>query len=49
MSDRVPWYPNLRALGKDGREWDAVLDESWIALRGLMADQQGRDKSISGS
>ena len=37
MTDRVPWYPNLRVAGKDGREWAAVFDDAWIALHGLMA------------
>ena len=42
MSDRVPWYPNLRVVGKDGREWDVVLDETWTTIRGLIADRSER-------
>jgi hypothetical protein len=36
MTDRVPWYPNLRVVGKDGRQWDAVLDEAWARLHTLL-------------
>ena len=47
MTDRVPWYPNLRVVGKDGREWDAVFDDAWIALHGLMAGgASGSDGSL---
>jgi hypothetical protein len=36
MTDRVPWYPNLRVIGKDGRQWDAVLDEVWARVHTLL-------------
>ncbi|MBO11696.1 MAG: hypothetical protein CMJ68_13160 [Planctomycetaceae bacterium] len=32
-SDRTPWYPQVRIAGKDGRNWDEVLDEAWGKLR----------------
>lgn len=41
ISDRVPWYPHLRAAGKDGRDWDPVLDEAWGKLQALMAAREG--------
>ncbi len=28
LTDRVPWYPSLRVVGKDGRDWAAVMDEA---------------------
>lgn len=36
MTDRVPWYPSLRVVGKDGRDWKTVLDEAWACARGLL-------------
>ena len=36
MSDRVPWYPNLRVVGKDGRPWDTALDDAWSRVRTLL-------------
>ncbi|MCZ6885823.1 MAG: hypothetical protein O7E53_05625 [Alphaproteobacteria bacterium] len=41
MTDRVPWYPNLRVAGKDGREWGEVFDDAWIRVQTLL-DRQGR-------
>jgi ADP-heptose:LPS heptosyltransferase len=39
LSDRVPWYPNLRVAGKDGREWGPAFDDAWTKVRSLMADR----------
>jgi hypothetical protein len=36
MNDRVPWYPSLRVVGKDGRAWRAVLDDARETLGVLL-------------
>jgi len=33
LSDRVPWFPNLRAAGKDLRGWPLVFDNALVKLR----------------
>jgi hypothetical protein len=38
LTDRVPWYPSLRVVGRDGRPWDAVLEESWTRAKTLLND-----------
>jgi hypothetical protein len=38
-SDRVPWHPSVRIVGKDRRDWDSVLDEAWAKLRELLAER----------
>lgn len=35
-SDRTPWYPRVRIVGKEGRNWDEVLTDAWIKLREIM-------------
>ncbi len=42
MTDRVPWYPNLRVAGKDGREWGEVFDDAWIRVQTLLDRQERR-------
>lgn len=42
VADRVPWYPSLRVVGKDGREWGEVFDDATLVLRGLMAGARAR-------
>ncbi|MDH3240352.1 MAG: hypothetical protein OEO83_06770 [Alphaproteobacteria bacterium] len=41
MSDRVPWYPALRVVGKDGRPWRAVLEEARETLGTLLGAGRG--------
>ncbi len=36
MCDRVPWYPSLRVVGKDGRSWDTVLDDASGRVRTML-------------
>lgn len=36
MTDRVPWYPSLRVVGKDGRDWREVMDEARETVLGLV-------------
>jgi len=45
LSDRVPWYPSLRVIGKDGRAWRSVLEDARDVLGGLLradADKESR-------
>ncbi len=39
MCDRVPWYPSLRVVGKDGRPWDTVLDDASGRVRAMLKDK----------
>jgi hypothetical protein len=41
MSDRVPWYPNLRVVGKDGRPWRVVLEEARQVLASFLSTGKG--------
>lgn len=35
LSDRLPWYPYLRVVGKNGREWKPIFDEAYAKLKQL--------------
>jgi len=37
LSDRTPWYPRTRVIGKDGREWNLVLTEISSRLDRMLA------------
>lgn len=39
LGDRLPWFPNMRVAGKDGRAWPPVLDESFSKLQALIAER----------
>lgn len=36
LSDRIPWFPTLRAAGKDGRPWQSVLCMAFDSLKEMM-------------
>jgi hypothetical protein len=39
LGDRVPWFPNMRVAGKDGRAWPPVLNESFSKLQTLIVER----------
>jgi ADP-heptose:LPS heptosyltransferase len=41
LSDRMPWYPNLRVAGKDGRDWATVFDDAWVMVKSMLPDKEG--------
>jgi hypothetical protein len=39
LSDQMPWYPSVRIVGKNRRDWVPVLDESFAKLRALISER----------
>jgi hypothetical protein len=39
LSDRTPWYPNVRVAGKDRRDWGEVLEDAMSKLRTMISEQ----------
>jgi hypothetical protein len=39
LSDRMPWYPSVRIVGKNRRDWVPVIDESFAKLRALISER----------
>jgi hypothetical protein len=36
LSNKVPWYPNLRVVGGYGHNWTTVLNKAWVELGNLL-------------
>jgi hypothetical protein len=42
LGDRLPYLPTLRAVGKNRRPWDQVLDQAFHTLEELLPRHRGR-------
>lgn len=40
LSDRIPWHPSVRVVGKNRRQWGPVLDESFSKLVRLISSSR---------
>jgi ADP-heptose:LPS heptosyltransferase len=42
FSDRVPWYPTVRLVRRNGREWTEVMQEVRTLLETVLEDRKAK-------